>query len=145
MSFPDFNSDYMEGAHPEILRRLAETNCEKTSGYGTDPYCDMARERIRLACNAPEAQVYFTLGGTATNAAVLGDILLPYQGVISPVTGHIATHEAGAAIRVTPIAMGVGQAAGTASALALLGRTSVQDVDIDKLKASLIEQKAKLE
>ena len=38
-----------------------------------------------------------------------------------------------------------GQAAGTASALALLGRTSVQDVDIDKLKASLIEQKAKLE
>ena len=38
-----------------------------------------------------------------------------------------------------------GQAAGTASALALLGRTSVQDVNIDKLRATLVEQKAKLE
>jgi hypothetical protein len=38
-----------------------------------------------------------------------------------------------------------GQAAGTASALALLGRTSVQDVDITKLRATLVEQKAKLE
>ena len=32
-----FSSDYMEGAHPEILRRLLETNLEKTSGYGFDP------------------------------------------------------------------------------------------------------------
>ena len=38
-----------------------------------------------------------------------------------------------------------GQAAGTASALALLGRSSVQDVDITKLRSALIEQKAKLE
>ena len=38
-----------------------------------------------------------------------------------------------------------GQAAGTASALALLGRTSVQDVDIAKLQSTLVEQKAKLE
>lgn len=38
-----------------------------------------------------------------------------------------------------------GQAAGTASALACLGRTSVQDVNIDKLRATLVEQKAKLE
>jgi hypothetical protein len=38
-----------------------------------------------------------------------------------------------------------GQAAGTASALALLGRTSVQDVDITKLRSALVEQKAKLE
>ena len=38
-----------------------------------------------------------------------------------------------------------GQAAGTASALALLNRTSVQDVDINKLRSSLVEQNAKLE
>ena len=38
-----------------------------------------------------------------------------------------------------------GQAAGTASALALLDRTSVQDVDIDKLRTSLLSQKVKLE
>ena len=33
-----FDSDYMEGAHPELMRRLAETNFEQTSGYGTDQY-----------------------------------------------------------------------------------------------------------
>ena len=38
-----------------------------------------------------------------------------------------------------------GQAAGTASALALLGGTSVQDVNIDKLRSTLVEQKAKIE
>ena len=33
-----FDSDYMEGAHPEILRRLTETNLEQTPGYGSDRY-----------------------------------------------------------------------------------------------------------
>ena len=32
------SSDYMEGAHPLIMQRLLETNLEKTSGYGFDPY-----------------------------------------------------------------------------------------------------------
>ena len=41
-----FDSDYMEGAHPEILRRLAETNMEKTPGYGTDSYCESARKKF---------------------------------------------------------------------------------------------------
>lgn len=38
-----------------------------------------------------------------------------------------------------------GQAAGTASALACLGRSRVQDVDIKKLRSTLVEQGAKLE
>ena len=38
-----------------------------------------------------------------------------------------------------------GQAAGTASALAVLNRTSVQDVDIRKLRAELVNQNVKLE
>ncbi len=38
-----------------------------------------------------------------------------------------------------------GQAAGTASALALLGRTSVQDVDVKKLREQLVAQNVKLE
>lgn len=49
-----FDSDYMEGAHPEILRRLAETNMEKTPGYGTDSYCESARKKILEACGCPE-------------------------------------------------------------------------------------------
>ena len=42
-----FASDYVAGAHPEIIKRLAETNMENLSGYGTDPYCAQAAEKIR--------------------------------------------------------------------------------------------------
>ena len=40
-----FENDYCEGAHPAILQKLVETNFEKVSGYGTDPYCASAREK----------------------------------------------------------------------------------------------------
>ena len=45
-----FASDYQEGAHPAVLRALVETNLEHTAGYGEDPYCESAREKIRRAC-----------------------------------------------------------------------------------------------
>lgn len=91
-----FASDYTTGAHPQVLARLVETNLEPLSGYGTDPYCARARERIRAACACPEADVQFLVGGTQTNATVISTLLRPYEGVISAVTGHIAAHEAGA-------------------------------------------------
>lgn len=91
-----FESDYMEGAHPRIMERLAETNLEKTAGYGSDAYCASAREKIRQACGYPEAEVFFTMGGTQTNAVVTDALLRPYQGVIAADTGHISVHEAGA-------------------------------------------------
>lgn len=65
-----FESDYMEGAHPRILERLAETNFERTAGYGADPYSERARQRIRAACGCPDAAVFFTVGGTQTNAEI---------------------------------------------------------------------------
>ena len=91
-----FASDYMEGAHPAILNRLLETNLEHTAGYGLDEYSEAAREKIRATCEAPEAAVFFLVGGTQTNATVLGALLRPWQGVVAAETGHIAVHEAGA-------------------------------------------------
>ena len=91
-----FTSDYMEGAHPAILRRLAETNMAKTAGYGLDEYSEAARDKVRAACGAPEADVFFLAGGTQANAVMTGALLRPYQGVISAQTGHINGHEAGA-------------------------------------------------
>ena len=91
-----FASDYMEGAHPAILKRMLETNLEHTAGYGMDPYSESAREKIRAACQAPEADVFFLVGGTQTNATVIDALLRPWQGVVAAETGHIATHEAGA-------------------------------------------------
>ena len=93
---PAFVSDYMEGAHPAILNKLIETNLEKTSGYGTDEYTAEAKDKIRAACNAPDAEVYFLVGGTQTNATMIDAILKPYQGVVAANTGHISIHEAGA-------------------------------------------------
>ena len=72
-----FASDYMEGAHPAIMKRLAETNMEHTAGYGLDEYPERAREKIR-------------------DATVIDALLRPWQGVVAAETGHIAVHEAGA-------------------------------------------------
>lgn len=91
-----FVSDYMEGAHPEIIKRLTETNFEKTPGYGLDPYSDSAKEKIKKACNCPDGEVFFLVGGTQTNMIVITSVLKPYQGVIAAETGHINGHEAGA-------------------------------------------------
>lgn len=91
-----FASDYQEGAHPAILQRLLDTNLLKTPGYGTDAICESARERIRKACGTPSAAIHFVSGGTQANAAVIGAVLRPYQGVISADSGHVSVHEAGA-------------------------------------------------
>lgn len=91
-----FNCDYMEGAHPAILKRLTETNMEHTLGYGSDPYCEAAKEKIRRECKCPEADIFFLVGGTQTNATVIRSYLKPFEGVIAVQTGHINVHEAGA-------------------------------------------------
>ena len=91
-----FTSDYMEGAHPAILQRLAETNLVKSAGYGTDGFSESARQKIRAACRAPEAEIHFLAGGTQANATVISTMLKPWQGVMAAQTGHVALHEAGA-------------------------------------------------
>ena len=91
-----FENDYCEGAHPAILQKLTETNFEKVPGYGTDPYCASAKEKIRAACACPEADVFFISGGTQTNATVIDSVLARHEGVIGAVTSHINVHEAGA-------------------------------------------------
>lgn len=91
-----FENDYSEGAHEAVLRRLIDTNMEQLPGYGNDRYCEAAREKIRKACGCPEAEVYFLVGGTQTNAVVISAVLKQYEGVIAASTGHINGHEAGA-------------------------------------------------
>ncbi|MCQ2112210.1 MAG: aminotransferase class V-fold PLP-dependent enzyme [Bacteroidaceae bacterium] len=91
-----FQCDYNEGAHPLIMENLLKTNMEQTEGYGLDPYCEQAREAIRNACKAPDADVHFLVGGTQANATVINSILRPYQGVVCADNGHINVHETGA-------------------------------------------------
>jgi len=91
-----FESDYNNGCHEAILKRLMATNDEKATGYGLDDYCTMAKEKIRMACAKPDADVFFLVGGTQTNATVIDAMLQSYQGVLSVETGHINVHESGA-------------------------------------------------
>ena len=85
--------DYMQGAHPAILKRMAENNLVKSGVYGYDAFSDSAKAKIREACQAPDADIWFLVGGTQTNATVLDAVLAPYEGVISAETGHICIHE----------------------------------------------------
>ena len=91
-----FENDYSEGAHPAVVQALVDSNMIQQPGYGTDCWCASAKEKIRAACRAPEADIYFISGGTQTNAVVIGTMLAPYEGVIAAETGHINVHEAGA-------------------------------------------------
>ena len=91
-----FDSDYTEGAHPQILSALVETNLEQTPGYGEDAHSERARARIRRACEREEADVHFLVGGTQANFTVIASLLRPYQGVLCAESGHIACHETGA-------------------------------------------------
>ncbi|WP_101772919.1 threonine aldolase family protein [Peptostreptococcus faecalis] len=91
-----FEIDYAEGCLDEILNELVKTNMVQSDGYRLDNYCKSASEKIKEACNCEYLDVHYLVGGTQTNKAVLDTILRPYEGVVSPLLGHINVHEAGA-------------------------------------------------
>ena len=91
-----FESDYLEGALPEVMEALVRTNLEQTPGYGEDEHCARAAQLIREKCAAPEAAVHFLVGGTQANMTVIAAALRPHQAAVAADTGHIAVHETGA-------------------------------------------------
>lgn len=91
-----FASDYIAGAHPVVMQKLVDTNLESLSGYGSDTYTLSAIEKIKNKCNCPDAKVYFLVGGTQTNQAIISTMLDDCEGVIAAKTGHVSVHEAGA-------------------------------------------------
>lgn len=91
-----FLNDYSEGAHEKVLQHLIDTNMEQLPGYGTDHYCEEAKEKIKKACGCEDAEVFLLTGGTQTNQIVIDTMLQPYEGVVAAQTGHVSTHEAGA-------------------------------------------------
>jgi len=91
-----FDTDYMEGAHPLVMKRLVDTNLEHTVGYGNDEYTSEAKQLIREACGAPDALVQFLIGGTQTNATVIDALLRRHEGVLAAESAHINVHESGA-------------------------------------------------
>ena len=91
-----FESDYNNGAHPEVICHLLETNGKQSQSYGFDEWSEQARQKIRTACQCPEADIFFLVGGTQANATVIDAVLQTYEGVLAVETGHINVHESGA-------------------------------------------------
>lgn len=89
-------SDYMAGAHPEVMSRLNHTNSLHTEGYGEDPFTRRARSLILKECGLTQGEVFFMTGGTQTNSVVIDRLLGRCDGVLAADTSHIEVHEAGA-------------------------------------------------
>lgn len=90
-----FKNDYSEGAHPQILQALADTNLVQEEGYGEDRYSLNAAELIKQRIGR-EVDIHFIPGGTQTNFTAISAFLRPHEAVISAGTGHICVHETGA-------------------------------------------------
>lgn len=69
---------------------------QKSKTYGYDEWTESAKAKIREACDDPDAQIRFLVGGTQTNATVIDSLLQSYEGVVAVQTAHINSHEAGA-------------------------------------------------
>lgn len=91
-----FDCDYLEGAHPKILKKIVETNYVQQAGYSNDEYTKRAKEKIKKAIGDENVDIHILVGGTQTNMTVISSILNSYQAVICADTGHINVHETGA-------------------------------------------------
>ncbi|KAH6967969.1 threonine aldolase [Ilyonectria sp. MPI-CAGE-AT-0026] len=91
-----FLDDYSEGAHPQILEKLLETNLSQQKPYGDDEYSEKAKECLREKLESPDAAIYFVASGTLANIISIANCLRPHEAVISASTGHILVRETGA-------------------------------------------------
>lgn len=90
-----FNNDYSEGACPEVLQALIETNELQTVGYGLDEICEEAKAKIRKKLAHDLCDIHFLVGGTQANLTVIGSALRPFEAVLAVDSGHINVHETG--------------------------------------------------
>lgn len=88
-------NDYSLGAHPRILKALADTNMTHTVGYGLDPFCEEAKSLIKDLCKREDADIHFLMGGTQTNLTAIAAFLRPHHAVLAADSGHICVHETG--------------------------------------------------
>ncbi|NTI03122.1 aminotransferase class I/II-fold pyridoxal phosphate-dependent enzyme [Agrobacterium rhizogenes] len=96
MNRHSFLDDYSEGAHPEIIKALAETNLVQQTAYGDDAYSQEARALIGRYMGGVEPDIWFVANGTVANILTISSALRPHEAVIAPASGHIVVRETGA-------------------------------------------------
>lgn len=92
----NFASDNAYGAHPAVLRALADCNDGAMMGYGADPVTEAAQAALRDLLQAPDAVVRFVATGTAANALVCAQLAPPYGRIYCHQDAHIETSECAA-------------------------------------------------
>lgn len=91
-----FKNDYSEGAHPNILKALVDSNLEQIEGYGEDKYSLAAIKLLKERLKSDSVHIHMLCGGTQTNLTAISAFLRPHEAVISANTGHVLVHETGA-------------------------------------------------
>ena len=91
-----WNNDYNHGAHPAVLKALADTNGNAYGGYGLDEWCENGAAAIKEYLGGANADIHYLVGGTQANFTVIAAALRPYESVICADSGHIHVHETGA-------------------------------------------------
>jgi threonine aldolase len=98
ISRKSFGSDNHSGAHPAVLRALAEANSGDAAPYGGDQRTALAARQLCDAFGAQDA--FFVFNGTAANVLGLSLMLRPFEAVICAESAHLNVDECGAPERV---------------------------------------------
>ena len=93
-----FGSDNHAGAHPAVLRMLADANSGDEMPYGADSWT--ARVEAELCARFGADGAFFVFNGTGANILGLSLLAGPVDAVICPETAHINVDECGACERL---------------------------------------------
>ena len=93
-----FGSDNHAGAHPEVMRAIADANQGDAVAYGADSWTERAISALRHAFGADDA--FLVLNGSGANVLGLGLLLRRHEAVICAESAHIYTDEGGAPERL---------------------------------------------
>lgn len=91
-----FASDNTAPVPPQILEAMIEANHGHVMPYGNDVTTTDVRDAIRIAFEAPEAEVYLVATGTAANALALACLCPPWATVYCHRNAHVEEDECGA-------------------------------------------------
>lgn len=91
-----FASDNSSPVPPQILEALIEANHGHAMPYGSDMCTTEVRDAIRIAFEAPEAEVFLVATGTAANALALACLCPPWATVYCHRNAHVEEDECGA-------------------------------------------------
>jgi threonine aldolase len=95
----DFASDNHAGAHPAVLRAIADAGSGPALAYGADPWTRRLEEEFG-ALFGSQARVFLVFNGTAANILGVSLLLRRFEAVICAETAHLNVDECGAAERL---------------------------------------------